>query len=197
MCCCTGQFEPAALWNLPGDYWVRGLPSGGIWFYRIKTVILSIPSMLQCNHFSTLLFSPCCHDLVSPTRSITTSCVLHLSSFDLKVTRQAHFAACRRGMAERWSWEVHQISTGTFWMPVAEPVGVSTVVIVSLNTSPVNKIKTTPVDHTDVCFCVPFNPCNSCPSLCPSLLHIRFSQLFLLPFRLLPVCGALYSVTHS
>ena len=70
MCCCTGQFEPAALWNLPGDYWIRGLPSGGIWFYRIKTVILSIPN--PC-HSATIsphyYFSPsCCHVLVWPTR---------------------------------------------------------------------------------------------------------------------------------
>lgn len=26
----SGQFKPVALGNLPGDYWVRGLPSGGI-----------------------------------------------------------------------------------------------------------------------------------------------------------------------
>lgn len=78
------------LWNLPGDYWIRGLPSGGIWFYRIKTVILSIPAMPQCNHYyHPPPVCPRCHTLLWHTYFITASCVLHLASFDLTVKRSS------------------------------------------------------------------------------------------------------------
>lgn len=108
-----------------------------------------------------------------PTRSITTSCVLHLSSFDLKITRRVLSLYVRMECAEvshglhvivscvipkqilskemdvKSSSVQQKVCSGTFWMPVD-------------NCYPKHqgsKIKTTPADHSDMCaFVFPLTP---------------------------------------
>lgn len=100
MCFWTGQFEPTALWNLPGDYRIRGLPSAGIWFYRIKTVILSIQCIAHCKPLAAGLsqlsdWFECGHLF---------HCLLHLVCVDLKVTRETCLLSVLVGVGGRVKW---------------------------------------------------------------------------------------------